>query len=73
MYIHVPYKCTGCCAQSDGCVTLLIGPCQQYTVGANIMSCKSEDEWRRVGVTQCGLRGRMDVSELVEVEVSTGN
>jgi len=33
------------------------GPCHEYTVGTNVMNCRTEDQWRAVGGKQCSLRG----------------
>ena len=38
-------------------LTLTPGPCREYTVGSNMMNCRTEEQWRMVGGKQCALRG----------------
>lgn len=46
------------------------GACIEVKVGSNVMKCKTEDQWRNVGLTQCSLRGGTDTPTLYSTQVA---
>ena len=50
------------------------GSCIEVKVGSNVMKCKTEEQWRNIGVTQCSLRGGDDTPpSLYSAQVSIYN
>ena len=45
-----------------------VGACIEHTVATTILKCKSEDQWRAVGIIQCSLRNSV-ATNLISTEV----
>eukprot|EP00731_Ephydatia_muelleri_P007597 Em0003g1845a len=41
------------------------GPCHPHTFGSNIMSCKTQSDWRKVCLIQCSLKGAPRLSDVM--------
>ena len=67
----VCYPCT--CTTVMCCVCVCVctpGPCVEYHVNANLLSCKTTEQWEKVGDNQCKLRGEQTHSMLTNTQVS---
>lgn len=58
LHTHISSSCTLTPSHHHtSYLTLTPGPCREYTVGSNMMNCRTEEQWRMVGGKQCALRG----------------